>query len=423
LESFLLSPMHTYIIILIINLSISLQKVDFKNDGIIFYDLTEEQALSLAKSQDKLLLILFHFDGCGICKYMEKTVYNEKIVADFYNESFICIGINTSTKYGRELKQKYAINSQPAHLFFDPHGKLVHKIVGLYNAAEFTIEGEVALNRQGLVYYQNLYLNRKKDPDFLLNFVYKLHNANELDSVVVNEYLNTQSNRQLIEEENIRFIYNFAFYEFRPLVPFHKPAIQYLFHKKEEFYNYFDPQQVDVRILWLSKKYIENAIQTENKQLFEQVLPHTIDFDNGITYLFKNINGKTSGAIKVENDVINYIIAFYERTGDYEFYTETLNDYISQIYYAQKSIHDILYKLLNEFVTEAELMLLKKWAEKSLEQNNTSDDNMLLAKIYFELKDYEKSLEYAISAKNQAVKENKNFQEVEILISKLQNLL
>ena len=59
------------------------------NAGITFFEGTYEEALELAKSERKIILIDAYASWCGPCKVMAKNVFTQAEVGDFYNNNFI----------------------------------------------------------------------------------------------------------------------------------------------------------------------------------------------------------------------------------------------------------------------------------------------------------------------------------------------
>ena len=166
------------------------------------------QVFELAKKEKQAVLLYFHFDACGACAKMEKTAFVDRKVADFYNSNFVCLDVNTRKGAGIETNKMYNVQLHPTYLFLDTNGKELHKIVGVFSPDEFVLQAQNALNyTRSLTYFKQQYKGGNRDANFLFEYCYKLRDAYELDSLVINEYLNTQTIDDLGKEKNIKFIY------------------------------------------------------------------------------------------------------------------------------------------------------------------------------------------------------------------------
>lgn len=108
-------------------------KVNFKEDtvgGIQFFEGTIQEALEKAKKENKPVFIDIYATWCGPCKMLKKNTFSDKEVGDYYNTNFINIAIDSETKEGRELVDKYRIEGYPTLLILDKNGKQIAKQVG-----------------------------------------------------------------------------------------------------------------------------------------------------------------------------------------------------------------------------------------------------------------------------------------------------
>ena len=106
----------------------NLVKADTIN-GILFRHITFQEALSLAKKENKMVFLHGFADWCGHCKTMAETVYLDSALGVFYNANFVCIKLDME-KEGKELARSYRITKYPGLLFLDASGNIVHRTTG-----------------------------------------------------------------------------------------------------------------------------------------------------------------------------------------------------------------------------------------------------------------------------------------------------
>ena len=88
---------------------------DDNTTGVHFRSITFEQALTVAKAENKPIFIHGFADWCHYCVYMKDSVYTDKEVGDFYNEHFVCIKLDME-KEGKELNKTIKSHTFPTFL-------------------------------------------------------------------------------------------------------------------------------------------------------------------------------------------------------------------------------------------------------------------------------------------------------------------
>ena len=84
----------------------------FFGQGIDFKNIPFEDALALAKTNDKLIFIDFHTEWCGPCKKLAKGPFKEQKNGEFYNKNFINLKLDAE-KEGKDAAQRYQVNAFP----------------------------------------------------------------------------------------------------------------------------------------------------------------------------------------------------------------------------------------------------------------------------------------------------------------------
>lgn len=378
------------------------------------------QVFELAKKEKKAVLLYFHFDGCGACVKMEKTAFVDRKVADFYNSNFVCLEVNTRKGEGIETNKIYNVQLHPTYLFLDENGKELHRIVGVFSPDEFVLQAQNALNlTKSLTYFKQQYKDGKRDANFLVNYCYRLRDAYELDSLVINEYLNTQSIDDLGKEQNIKFIYEFAVHAFKITTPFNSIAFNFMLNNRDKFYQYFDKDQVDTRIVWIVNASIYEAIEKQNEILFSKSIEVLKPFDTGQTYTFKEMDGRTTGMITSKHLVLSYQMEYYEKASNLDKYNDVLRQYLEKIWNDYDALNTFAWNYYERFDDKSKLIKAVECIERSIELNSNYANNDTYACLLYKLRKYDKALKQAERAIELAKQKNIDYKETSDLIIKI----
>ena len=387
---------------------------------IVFNQIQYRDVFELAKKEQKSVFLFFHFDGCGACVKMEKTVFTDRNVADFYNSNFVNFEINTREGEGIETNKIYNIQMHPTCLYLDSDGNILHKIVGAFSPEEFILHGLDALDPNKTLYaYKELYQKGNRNPGFLLDYCYKLRDAYELDSALIREYINTQSLENLEKEENIRFVYEFAIHEWKYIMPFGSREFKFLNKNKNKFYNFFDPEQVDARIVFITYEAIFDAIENKDSVLFNKCLSFLKEYDRGKVYPFKLMDGRTIGIITSKNLVLTANMAYYEKTGETKKYNETLRLYINKIWDDWRDLNSMAWNTYESSDDKDRLKSAKEWVIRSIELNPNYYNIDTYAALLFKLEEFENALVQADKAISIAKNTGRDYQSTSELIEKI----
>jgi thiol-disulfide isomerase/thioredoxin len=99
-------------------------------DGIVFAELTFQEALDKAAAEGKQVFVDCYTTWCGPCKWLDANTFKEKIVGDYINKHFISVKIDMERGEGVQLSKKYSIQAFPTMLVLDNKGEVVKRVVG-----------------------------------------------------------------------------------------------------------------------------------------------------------------------------------------------------------------------------------------------------------------------------------------------------
>jgi thioredoxin-related protein len=178
-----------------------------------------KEILNRAAKENKFVFIDCYTTWCGPCKFMDKEIFPEETVGNFYNDHFINVRyqIDTTKTDPQEIKNrypdasfvrtKYHIRAYPTYLFLNPNGELVHTALGSTGDEQFIEIGKNALN-PNFQYYTQLkkYEAGNRDPQFLKTLALLSLHAMDADvtSAITKSYL--QSVGQLKDPDDYTFI-------------------------------------------------------------------------------------------------------------------------------------------------------------------------------------------------------------------------
>lgn len=105
--------------------------------AIEFLDISLDDAVQQAKVERKYFFLYFTAQWCGPCKLMEKTVFNQDTVNQYFNENYIALKIDGDSWKGEKLKKKFPIDGYPTFFLLDSSGKVINSIIGFLKINEF----------------------------------------------------------------------------------------------------------------------------------------------------------------------------------------------------------------------------------------------------------------------------------------------
>ncbi|OQP47883.1 thioredoxin family protein [Niastella populi] len=190
-----------------------------------------KQIFNKAKKEKKYVFFDCHATWCGPCKGMERDVFTDKQVVEFYNKHFISVRLqmdrtqhddsNTRKLYNvaNMVNKKYGVPAYPTFLYFSSDGKIVYRDQGYKEAANFIHIGKISIQAGSTfpfpLYYTWLteYQKGKKDYSVMAKLAdtAKLLGQNEIARKVSKEYRSYLLNRkdEWLKSDNLSFMAHF----------------------------------------------------------------------------------------------------------------------------------------------------------------------------------------------------------------------
>lgn len=382
--------------ILFLSLSFSLS---LAQKGIQFAQQNWNQVKITAAKENKIIFVDAYTDWCQPCKKMDKEVFPQKMIGDFYNKNFINVKLNMEEGIGRDLQKQYDVFFYPTFLFLTADGTLVHRIAGYQSAPKLLLLGKTAIDpSKRNSAFDTRYENGDRDPTFLKEYTKVKKAARDgTHQMIAEAYLSTQED--WATEDNLKFIFKYV-------DDTDSKLFDYLVENRAFFEKQFGVQKVTGKVenMIYTKIYDEegNASLDELDRLFAKVYP-------------KEQAEKASARFKM-----NY---FLEKKSS-EKYAKTVVDYYEK-YPAQdpSEMSDIAYNFYELDVSNRKLLKKAlKWTKTAIKKDANFFNYETLAAVYYRMGKKRKAKKAAKKSISLAKKAREDYSETQKLLNKIQDL-
>lgn len=127
-------------LLLISSITLSAQE----NNTIRFTNGTFNEALQAAAKSGKLVFVDCYTSWCAPCKWMEKNVFVNDTIHQYFNKQFINFKVDMEKGEGVSLRERYKVSSFPTYLFVDAKGNQVHRTGSRMSVQDFITEAKRA---------------------------------------------------------------------------------------------------------------------------------------------------------------------------------------------------------------------------------------------------------------------------------------
>ena len=388
----------TTLLILVFSFSFA-QEQGIKFDQSSFKDL-----LTKAKKEKKLVFIDAYAVWCGPCKMMDRNVFTQKSVGDFFNKNFISSRIDMEKGEGREIAQQFSVRSYPTFLFMNGDGELVSQNSGYMEPTLFLAMAQdvkAGNSKEGSL--KDRFAKGENSPEFLINIM-KLNSTSDFEFAkkASEKYFATKKPTEPITKEEAGFLFFFIKsskdFNFKYLQDKKAEIIQFL---PEEQYNEYKNQI-------LLSDVIETAIDDKN---------HRIDEDKFMKAA-EPLVGKEAATAKLNQIKLSY----YEQNRNFTEYEKTpLEYYKNPDLFEPNETLKAAWIFAENIKNKASLKKATEWAEKSVMRGETPENTYILAQLYYLIgnKDLAKNFaELSNSIAKQTGKDTKLSEELLNLIKK-----
>lgn len=360
-----------YLLFLLISLQV------FSQETINFSQKPFSELLAQAKAEKKLIFLDAYASWCGPCKLLEKNIFPQPEIRDFYNKTFINTHIDMEKGEGPAIAQKYMIRSYPSLLFINGDGEVVQKALGYMNKEDFLALGKEVGNPENATESpKTLFEKGNKDPKFLEMIIQNNANSDyDFAKKAAERYFDVKKTKDLSKQEVSYILY-------------------FIRSTKDPLYKVF----VDDKNEIIKSLPLETYNKFDQQIKLSEVLENSVDKNNGNInedYYFKNATPLV-GKIEAENALNRLKISLYPQMGNFAGYEKAALAYYKNAADFQASELDRAAWLFSQNITDLEgLNAAKVWAEKSVMIKETPENTYILAKLYQKTGDTAKAKSFA----------------------------
>jgi thioredoxin-related protein len=359
-----------------------------QEEGIKFDQSAFKDILARAKKEKKLVFIDAYAVWCGPCKMMDKNVFTQKSVGDYFNKTFVSSRIDMEKGEGREIAQKFAVRSYPTFLFLNGDGELVSQNYGYMEPSLFlSMAQEVKAGNSKEGSMKERFAKGEKSPEFLMN-VMKLNSSSDFEFAkkASERYFANRNSKEPLTKDEVGLLFYF-------IKSSKDPNFKILIDKKDEITPFLPEQSYnEYKNQILLADVMETAIDNTNHNINEEKFMQAAE----------PLVGKEAANTKLNQIKLSY----YEQNANYAAYEKTALEYYKNpdLFEANETLKPAW--IFSEHITnKASLKKAAEWAEKSVMRGETPENTYILAKLYFLIGNKDLALNFA-ELSNSIAKQN-----------------
>lgn len=363
----------------------------FAQEAIKFEELPFKDLIAKAKKEKKIVFLDAYASWCGPCKMMERNVFTQKSVGDYFNANFVNARFDMEKGEGRDIAAKYGVRSYPTYLFLNGDGELVSQNFGYMEESMFlTMAQDVNSpnNKKGSL--KERFAKGEKDPDFLINIM-KLNSSSDFNfakQASERYFENKKATEEFSKDDVGLLLFFLKSTEDKNYKVFADRKAEIIKFLPEETYKEFDNQ---IKL----GKIVEQSIDQQNKKINDD-------------YFMKNAEplvGKHDAEVKLNQMKLGY----YEQNSNFpEYEKAALAYYRNSEAFEPNELLKAAWVFAEHVKTPSSLKKAAEWAEKSVMRGESSENTYILAKLYFLTGNKEMAKTYAEMSKNMATQAQKD---------------
>ena len=375
-------------------------QLSFSQQSIKFEDSNFASILTKAKAEKKLVFLDAYATWCGPCKLMERNVFTDKNVAEFYNKNFVNARIDMEKGEGRDIAAQYGIRSYPTLLFLNGEGEVVGKELGYLNTEDFLALG-TKNNKPDLV-NSNLkdeFLKGKLDQTSLLSFITLYSGKDPILAKQASEKYFANKTDKTFSGEEINVLLNFT------------QSVD------DVNYKVFKANKTEISQLLTDKNYV----QFDNYLRLMKIVTSATD-EKTKTIDDAKVLKEGEGLLPKEDlqkSLNIYKLNYYISHENYQGYEKTALEYYKNTDEFNASELLAAAGVFNDHISNPKsLQMAARWAEKVVMSQENFDSTSILASLYDKLGKKDEAKMFAGMAANFAKQENRDGTKMNEILNK-----
>ncbi len=295
-------------------LTFSLAAQQIRYDRVDFQEDPEwSKVLAQARRTGKVIFFDGYTTWCGPCKMMDRDVFTQAQVANYFNQKFINVKYDMEKDEGVELKTRFGVRAFPTYLFITGSGQIIHKIVGAYTKdGEFLTYSRLAVTPgESNAALQARYDAGERNSELMFNYLRSLRLAGNqsMEQEIATEYLKLMSKDHLMDPAYWDIVKYF-------LKDPASPKFHTLMENRDEIATAIGAEEVDSKIY----------------QVFDERIKQNSHFYPGEGATFDRENEEAmiqllrDSDFPVRNELLSRALVIrHNRIGDYDEYAATVD--------------------------------------------------------------------------------------------------
>ncbi len=365
--------------------------------GIQFEKSSWKELLAKADQADKLIFVDAYAAWCGPCKKMDRDVFSQQNVGDYYNAQFVNAKIDMEKGEGIGLAQEFGIEAYPTLLFVNGSGKVVHRSVG-YHTTDLLLDlGEAALDpSRNMGSIIEKYENGDRSPELLYKLAMTMLDAMDgTYETIATEYLAAQSDWST--KENMEFIY-------RMVRSLDSDMASHLVNNKTAYEEALGERAIAAKINDLVQGQLNKAENESDLKSIELLY----------NKMYPEKGDEMAGRLKM---------GFYAQREDWKNFTKAANDFYGK-YPAESwdELNEIAWIFYQDVHDKKALKSALKWSKQSVDMESNYYNNDTLAALYYRLGKKGKALKTAKKAIAMAEAIGEDHTSTDALLAEIQKM-
>ena len=354
----------------------------FSQETINFQELPFKDLLAKAKKENKLIFMDAYAVWCGPCKMMERNIFPQKAVREYFNSNYINARFDMEKGEGPEIASKYGIRSYPSFLFLNGDGEVVLKNLGYMSEDQFLAFAKEAGNsklKNGS--YKDAFAKGEKDPEQLMNMM-SLYADSDYDfaKIVSERYFEVKKGQPLNKDEVGLLLY-------------------FLKSPSDKNYSIFTARRKEIETLMSPEIYKE----FDSNIKVSKIMEGSFDQKSGLInddYFLKNAI-PLIGETEAQTALNRMKVIVYPNTGNFtEYEKAALEYYKNSENFNQEELLKAAWIFSQNITNPTSLKKAAEWAEKSVMGTETVENTYVLASIYAKTGNIENAKTFAEISKN-----------------------